>query len=142
MVLLRAAILCFQTVAIGGILFLTIVARSTELRREELLRSAGGLFVGVGAWRWPISQFYLGLIGELRWSWLLLPRIFPAEQCSVRRELCLGRIVACWPALALACGQKSLKTSVNPLAMVPAACILAASTIPTGFIPRRVWKDG
>ena len=39
-VLLRAFTLCFQSVAIGGILFFTVVARGTEERGEELSRSA------------------------------------------------------------------------------------------------------
>lgn len=38
-VLLRAAILCCQTVAIGGVFFLTVVANKTELRSGELLAS-------------------------------------------------------------------------------------------------------
>ena len=39
-VLLRAAILCFQTIAIGGIFFLLIAARAPELRSEAVLRSS------------------------------------------------------------------------------------------------------
>src|ERR1700730_2180297 len=35
-VLLRAAILCFQSITIGGILFFAIVTRKQELRHEEL----------------------------------------------------------------------------------------------------------
>jgi len=38
-VLLRAAILCCQTVAIGGVFFLTVVAGRPELRSEKLLSS-------------------------------------------------------------------------------------------------------
>jgi copper resistance protein D len=38
-VLLRAAILCCQTVAVGGVFFLTVVAGRAELRSEELLMS-------------------------------------------------------------------------------------------------------
>src|SRR5260370_39987867 len=38
--LLRAATLCFQSLAVGGILFLLLVTRSEELRTEELLQSA------------------------------------------------------------------------------------------------------
>jgi copper resistance protein D len=38
-VLLRAAILCCQTVAIGGVFFLTVIANKAELRSGELLAS-------------------------------------------------------------------------------------------------------
>jgi putative copper resistance protein D len=38
-VLLRAVILCCQTVAIGGVFFLTVVANTAELRDRELLAS-------------------------------------------------------------------------------------------------------
>ena len=38
-VLLRAAILCFQTVVIGGLFFFILVARGPQSRDETLLRS-------------------------------------------------------------------------------------------------------
>lgn len=51
-VLLRAATLCFQSLAVGGILFLLLVTRSEELRTAELLQSAWKLirWSGLG---WP-----------------------------------------------------------------------------------------
>lgn len=45
-VLLRAAILCLQTVTIGGILFSILVTRTAELRSEELQRSSWKLIRG------------------------------------------------------------------------------------------------
>ncbi len=39
-VLLRAAILCCQTIAVGGIIFLLVVARTPEFRREAWVRPA------------------------------------------------------------------------------------------------------
>jgi hypothetical protein len=45
-VLLRAAILCLQTVTVGGVLFLLVVARASELRSEEFLGSSWKLIRG------------------------------------------------------------------------------------------------
>jgi hypothetical protein len=39
-VLLRAAILCRQTVAVSGIIFLLVIARARQFRREAWLRPA------------------------------------------------------------------------------------------------------
>jgi copper resistance protein D len=52
-VLLRAAILCFQSITIGGILFFAIVARKQGLRREELWKSGWKLI------RWSASALAL-----------------------------------------------------------------------------------
>src|SRR6516164_3961260 len=45
-VLLRAAILCFQTVTIGGIFFLTMIANRAGMRSETLLASSWKLIRG------------------------------------------------------------------------------------------------
>src|SRR5262245_65871523 len=42
-IVLRAAILCFQTIAVGGIVFLLVVARDQQAGREAWLHSSARL---------------------------------------------------------------------------------------------------
>jgi putative copper resistance protein D len=123
-VVLRAAVLCFQTVSIGGILFLTLVTRSTELRSEELLRAS---------WKWirgcalalAISQLLfvianslvLTYSSDIPWQAVLEANYFWAGALAVGGGLAL----ALWPA--------ALRRSVNALALIPAGMMLAASVM-------------
>ncbi len=123
-VLLRAAILCFQTIAIGGILFLTIVARTTEQRSEELLRSCWKL-IRMSALALAISQLLFVIANSLV---LTYSTDIPISAVFSTNYVWAG-LLAVIAGVALALWPKSLRTSVNPLAMLPAACILAASVM-------------
>lgn len=123
-VLLRAAILCFQTIAIGGILFLTIVARTTEQRSEELLRSCWKL-IRMSALALAISQLLFVIANSLV---LTYSTDIPISAVLGTNYVWAG-LLAVIAGVALALWPKSLRTSVNPLAMLPAACILAASVM-------------
>jgi copper resistance protein D len=123
-VLLRAAILCFQTVSIGGILFLTIVTRTSELRTEQMLQSSWKL-IRICAFALAVSHllfvltnsFVLTYSTDIPWQSVLEANYFWAGLVAVAAALAL----AAWPA--------SLRKSMNPLAMLPAALFLAASVI-------------
>jgi copper resistance protein D len=123
-VLLRAAILCFQSVLIGGILFLSVVARGPQLRSEALLQSSWKL-IRVCALALGISQLLFVITNSLV---LTYSTDIPWQAVLGANYVWAGAL-AIVAALALVAWPNSLKNSVNPLAMLPAAMILAASVI-------------
>jgi len=123
-VLLRAAILCFQTVCIGGILFLTIVARAQRLRSEELLRASWKL-IRACAIALAISQLLFVITNSLV---LTYSTDIPWQTVLGANYLWAGAL-AIAAALVLACWPRSLEKSVSSLALLPPALILAASVI-------------
>ncbi|HTQ97833.1 MAG TPA: CopD family protein, partial [Candidatus Acidoferrum sp.] len=123
-VLLRAAILCFQTVGVGGIFFLLVVARKPELRSEELLRSCWKL-IRISAIALVISQVFFVITNSLV---LTYSTDIPISTVLSANFLWAG-LLAIVAALSLAFWPKSLKGSVNPIAAIPAAAILAASVM-------------
>jgi copper resistance protein D len=123
-VLLRAAILCFQTVCIGGVLFLTIVARAQRLRSEELLGASWKL-IRACAIALAISQLLFVITNSLV---LTYSTDIPWQTVLGANYLWAGAL-AISAALALAFWPRSLKKSVSSLALLPPAFILAASVI-------------
>jgi copper resistance protein D len=123
-VLLRAAILCFQTVAIGGILFLTIVARKGDLRSEDMLRACWKL-IRTCALGLAVSQLLFVITNSL----VLTYSTDIPLQAVLGANFFWAGIMAIVAGLALAAWPFVLRKSVNPLAMLPAALILAASVM-------------
>ncbi|MGB7436684.1 MAG: CopD family protein [Candidatus Acidiferrum sp.] len=123
-VLLRAAILCFQTIAVGGIVFLTIVTRTTELRSPEMLRSSWKL-IRVCALALALSQLFFLITNSLVLTYstdIPLSAVFGANFLWAGAFAILaGVVLATWPA--------ALRNSVNPLVFLPAAVIVAASVM-------------
>ncbi len=121
-VLLRAAILCFQTVAIGGIVFLTVVARKPELRSEELLRSSWKM-IRISVLGLVFAQLFFVITNSLVLTYSTdIPLI-----AVLSANFVWAGALAIVAGLALAAWPGALKKSVNPLAILPAALILAAS---------------
>ncbi|MGB9469535.1 MAG: hypothetical protein WBQ59_09300, partial [Candidatus Acidiferrum sp.] len=131
-VLLRAAILCFQTVAIGGILFLTIVTRTAELRSEELLRSAWKLIRGA-ALALALAQLFFVIANSL----VLTSSTDIPLQAVIRAHFVWAGFVAILASLALVVWPAALKKCIHPLVMLPAALILA-STVMTSHSASRI----
>jgi putative copper resistance protein D len=123
-VLLRAAILCFQTVAIGGILFLLLVARKPDLRSEELLRACWKL-IRISALALAIAHVFFAIANALV---LTYSTDIPIRTVLGANFFWAG-VLAIMAALALAFWPKALQASLNPLAILPAATILAASVM-------------
>jgi copper resistance protein D len=123
-VLLRAAILCFQTLTIGGIVFLMVVTRSADLRSEQVLRRSWKLIRGF-ALALAFSQLFFVIANSLvltystdiPWTIVLSANFLWAGVFAIAA----GIILTVWP--------KKWRESVNPLVFVPAAVILAASVI-------------
>lgn len=123
-VLLRAAILCFQTAAIGGILFLLFATRAPELRSEELLRASWKL-IRVSALGVAVSQLFFVISNSLVLTHstdLPMSAVWGANYVWAGiLAIAAGLVLAAWPA--------SLKKSANPVVLLPAGLILAASVI-------------
>ena len=123
-VLLRATILCFQSIAVGGVVFLTVVTRKPHSRPQEFLRSA-----------WKL----------IRWSSLALALshlFFVLANCFVLsysaeipiREIFDANFVfaaglATAAALALVLWPESWRRTPSALALAPAGLMLAASVV-------------
>src|SRR6516162_4079280 len=123
-VLLRAAILCLQTVTIGGILFLFLVARGVELRGEEMLRSAWKLIRGC-ALGLAFAQLFFVIANSLV---LTASTEIPIREVLDANFVWAGAL-AIVAALALVAWPAALRMSRSLLALLPAGAILAASVM-------------
>src|ERR1700690_3283783 len=114
-VLLRAAILCFQSVAIGGVLFLTIVAREGAERGEELLRPSRKLI------RWSALPLALSQIFFVTANSVVLrySADFPIN-AVLGANYVLAGLLAIVAGLWLARWPTGLGKSVTPFALLPA----------------------
>src|SRR5215472_1374117 len=123
-VLLRAAILCFQSVAAGGIVFLIAVTRGAELRSGELLRPSWKLI------RWSalglaVSQLLFVAANSVVLTYttgIPLPEVLGAN-------FVLAGVLAITAALVLAFWPRRRQTSGQQIALVPAGVMIAASVI-------------
>jgi len=123
-VLLRAAILCFQTILAGGLIFLCFVASNDSLRPEELTRPAWKLIrcSGVGL---AICQLAFLIVNSLV--------LGNSTNIPVREMLganfAIAGIVAIVASLVVALWPARLRKSVNRSVLVPAIFILASSVV-------------
>lgn len=123
-VLLRAAILCCQTMAVGGVIFLLVVARDPKFQREAWLRPAWRV-IRWGALGFAVSQLLFVAINI---------RVLASSDLSVRDVLSANFVIAgflgiaagivlfIWPA-GLRVGRASF------LALIPAAATVAAAVM-------------
>jgi len=123
-VLLRAAILCFQTVALGGLFFLLIAARRAEQRSEDLLWSSWKL-IRISALALAISQLFFVFANSVVLTYsndIPISFVFSANYLWAGLLAAVaGLLLALWPA--------ALRNTVNPLALLPGALFLAATVI-------------
>jgi len=123
-VLLRAAILCFQTVVIGGLFFFILVARGPQSRDEALLRS-GWKLVRWSALGLALSQVLFLVTNSVA---LTYSTGIPLGQVYSANFFWAG-LVAAASGFAVALWPVGLRQSVNPVVLFPAALILAASVM-------------
>jgi len=123
-VLLRAAILCFQTILAGGLIFLCFVASNESLRPEELTRPAWKLI------RWSAVGLAICQLAFLIVNSLVLGN---STNIPVREMLganfAIAGIVAIVASLVVALWPARLRKSVNRSVLVPAIFILASSVV-------------
>jgi len=123
-VLLRAAILCFQTILVGGLIFLSFVASNDTLRPDELTRPAWKFirWSGVGL---ALSQLVFLMVNSLV--------LGGSADISIRAMLganfAIAGIVAIVASLAVALWPARLQKSLNRAVLVPAILILASSVV-------------
>jgi putative copper resistance protein D len=123
-VLLRAAILVFQTILVGGVIFLSFVASNDSLRPEELTRPAWKFI------RWSGVGFALCQIAFLIVNSLVLGN---STDISIREMLganfAIAGIVGIVASLAVALWPARLQKTVNRSVLVPALLILGTSVV-------------
>jgi len=123
-VLLRAAILCFQTMAMGGILFFLLVTRKKDRRREELLRPGWKLIRG-SALALAVSQLLFVAANSLM--------LTISSGISIREVLganfAFAGMLAVVGGLVLVLWPKGQRRTVSPVTLVPVAFILTASVM-------------
>jgi len=123
-VLLRAAILVFQTILVGGVIFLSFVASNDSLRPEELTRPAWKFI------RWSGVGLALCQIAFLIVNSLVLGN---STDISIREMLganfAIAGVVAIVASLAVALWPARLQKSVNRSVLVPALLILGSSVV-------------
>ena len=123
-VLLRAVILCCQTVAIGGVFFLTVVAGRAELRNDALLSSCWRL-LRCSALALVLAQLLFVISNSLV---LTASTDIPVRDVLGANfvwaglvAIVAGSFVFLWPA--------GLRPNANPILWVPALAILAATVM-------------
>src|SRR5579859_7730717 len=123
-VLLRAATLCFQTILVGGLIFLCFVASNESPRLEELTRPAWKFI------RWSGFGLALCQLASLIVNSLVLGN---STDISIRRMLganfAIAGIVAIVASLAIAVWPPTLRKSVNRAVLVPAMLIVGSSVV-------------
>lgn len=123
-VLLRAAILCFQSVVIGGLFFFLAIARDPQSRSEATLRS-GWKLIRWSALGLALSQIFFVITNS---AVLTHSTGIPLRQVLEANFFWAG-LVAVASGLAVVLWPADLRRSVNPVAVVPAALMLAASVM-------------
>ena len=123
-VLLRAALLCFQTLVIGGLFFFILVARDPQSRSEALLRSGWKLI------RWSALGLALSQVCFLITNSVVLTYStdIPLRQV-LEANFFWAALVAVASGFAVALWPGNLQQSVNPVVLVPAALVLTASVM-------------
>jgi copper resistance protein D len=123
-VLLRAAIMCLQTVAIGGVVFLTLVLRRGEQRTAELLSPSWKL-IRWSAFGLALAQLFFVIANSLV---LTYSTDIPIREVLDANFFWAG-VLAIAAGVALACWPEKWRINVSPIALVPAALMLAASVM-------------
>lgn len=123
-VLLRAAILCCQTIAVGGILFFLIVARDAGLRTERVLNSAWKL-IRWAALGFVLSEFLYALTNSLvltATTDLTAADVIGANYVIASAiGIVAGLMLLFWPA--------SLRRKLSLLALLPCLLMLTATVM-------------
>jgi len=123
-VLLRAVILCCQTVAIGGVFFLTVVAGRAELRSEALLAACWKLL------RWSALALVLAQLLFVVSNSVVLTA---STDISLRQVLganfVWAGLVAMVAGLSIFFWPAALRKNASPVVWVPALGMLAATVM-------------
>jgi copper resistance protein D len=123
-VLLRAATLCFQSLALGGILFLLLVARTQELRTEEFLRSAWKLI------RWSgLGLAVAQVLFVLSNSMVLTHSVDISLREVLGANYVLAGMLGAVAGVAIGYWPAAMRQNMNPIVLLPAAMMLAGTVM-------------
>lgn len=123
-VLLRAATLCFQSIAIGGILFFTAIACNTEQRTDPLLCS-GWRLIRWTAFGLAVTQLIFLVINSL----VLRATVDIPIHEILGANYAWAAGLAIVAALAVVFTPPQFITRRPPLLLIPAAMMLASSVM-------------
>src|SRR5262245_54951216 len=124
-VLLRAAILCFQTIAVGGIVFLIVVARGPQLRQEPWIIPRSMQLI-----RWSALAFAFAQMCFVTSNTLVL-----TSSAGVTIGEAIGANYVIAGALAIAAGlivsfwPDRGRDRVTRLLLIPAAAMIVATVM-------------
>src|ERR1700739_3374121 len=123
-VLLRATIMCLQTVAVGGVVFLLVVAHSPEQRSEEVLESSWKLIrrIAVGL---ALAQLFFVFANSLV---LTYSTDIPVRAVLDANFVWAG-VLAMVGGMALFFWPERLRKSVSAMALVPAGMMVAGAVM-------------
>lgn len=130
-VVLRAAILSFQTIAVGGIIFLLVVARASRFSKESWLHRSTQLI------RWSALALALAQVSFVISNTLVLT--FSAD-VSIGDALGANYVIA--GVLAVAAGLvvffrlSGPRGPATPLLLIPAAAMIASSVMTSHSVSR------
>jgi putative copper resistance protein D len=130
-VLLRAAILCFQTIAVGGIIFLLVVARVPKFGQEPWRNPTTRLI------RWSALALALTQVSFVISNTLILTS---SADLSIREALGANYVLA--GMLAIAAGlvvffwPSASRDRTKPLLMLPAAAMIVSSVMTSHSVSR------
>lgn len=123
-VLLRAAIICCQTLAIGGVVFLVLIPPRNDQRAEPLFRSSWNL-IRWGALGFALTQLFFVVANSMVLTY--------SAEIPYREILQAGFVSAgalgMAGAVALILWPKAWRITASPAALIPAAMMLAATVL-------------
>jgi copper resistance protein D len=123
-VLLRAAILCLQTVAVGGVIFSTAVARRNQQGLGDALRS-GWKLIRYNALGLALAQLFFIITNSLVLSYsgdIPIQNVLGANFVSAGALGIVGAVaLVCWPQVC--------RKNLGLLPLLPAAMIITASVL-------------
>jgi putative copper resistance protein D len=120
-VLLRAAIVCCQTLAIGGVVFLVVVPLRNDQRAEPLFRS-GWKLIRWGAAGFALTQLFFVIANSMVLTYSAEIPLHEILQAGFVSAGAIGIV----GAVALILWPTALRSQ---LALIPAAMILAATVL-------------
>ena len=123
-ILIRAAILCFQTIAVGGIIFLLLVARAEQFSQTPWLSSAMRLI------RWSALALALAEVSFVVCNTLALTA---SADLSIGEALGANYVIAGVLAIVAGLGVffwlRGARDRVSPLLLIPAAAMITSSVM-------------
>jgi putative copper resistance protein D len=130
-VVVRALILCSQTIAVGGIIFVLVVARGSRSGEESWLHSAGRL-IAWSALVLALAQIWFVISNTLV---LALSTDLPISE-TLGANYVIAGVLAAAAGLAVFFQLMRRDARVNRLFLIPAAAMIASSVMTSHSVSR------